>query len=153
MRLASSSFMYQGETMGSRISWDLYVSGTRAKFPLHPATSRREEGEQPQVRGVTSRGNSAFLSDAHRALKSRAQYGPVKFIREILNIPRRSVENANGRAVPYCTVRGARLQGSSPRYYRGRELRASSGRVPLSGFPRPRLRPGRLKLPRNLKQK
>lgn len=89
MRLASSSFMYQGETMGSGISWDLYAP---AKFPLHLATLIGKEcgiGRRRRRRCPTTL-RLAWTRARSDIKSARATYGPAKFIREILNIPRRT---------------------------------------------------------------
>lgn len=134
MRLASSSFMYQGETMGSGDFMGSLCTGDRqnSRFCI---LQRGQKG---------SRANSSVFL-AKPALKARGQRASrAKFIREIPDIPSRARPKTSRPASWH-----ARLWTSSPRYYRSRELRASSGRGPFcrscSGARRarfPRLRPG-----------
>lgn len=69
MRLASSSFMYQGETMGSGISWDLYVPAT-GKIPV--AASCNSSGRRREASGPRSKQLRLPRKPAQWTLKERA---------------------------------------------------------------------------------
>lgn len=119
-----------------------------AKFPFLRLADSPQGGEGGGERRRV--GQTAPFSSAKPELKAREQRAArAKFIREILDIPRRARPKTSRPASWH-----ARLQSSSPRYYRGRELRASSGRGPLSvvfrGSPSTRPRTGRVfRLPRS----